>query len=174
MHIVFCACPRVNQVCISTCPLPSLAPLLVLLHITSYLMCVGSHSHMDRYRPQGFSKVSFLFRSCLAAGVSRQQAQGQGIWSMFQLPPGRGKPEELYGHPIRENLEFSVVAIGTAKQQCLSLTFRCVKANLFTLSCSVLSVRPSVCPSVCLSVLHFTLQKTRFEFVSCDWPHCKM
>lgn len=57
-------------------------------------------------------------------GVSRQQAQGQGIWSIFQLPQGHGKPEELYAHPIRESLEFSLVAVSTAQQRRLSLTFR--------------------------------------------------
>ena len=91
---------------------------------------------------------------CLHAGVSRQQAQGQGIWSIFQLPAGRGKPEELYGHPIRESLQFSVVAIGTAKQQCLSLTFRCVDYAKATCSFS-LFLPVAVCLSVCLSLCVF-------------------
>ena len=84
------------------------------------------------------SLVVILF--CLATGVSRQQAQGQGIWSIFQLPSGRGKPEELYIHPIRESLEFSVVAIATANQQRLSLTFRCVNRvkQLVRKTCSLL------------------------------------
>ncbi|KAL3138629.1 hypothetical protein ABBQ32_006391 [Trebouxia sp. C0010 RCD-2024] len=64
------------------------------------------------------------------AGVNRQQAQGQAIWSIFQLPSGHGRPEELYAHPIRENLEFSLVAIGIAQQRRLSLTFRAASSDM--------------------------------------------
>jgi len=58
------------------------------------------------------------------AGVDRELAQGQGIWGLFQLPSSRGRPEDLYSHPISESLEFSVVATSTARQHSLSLTFR--------------------------------------------------
>ena len=57
-------------------------------------------------------------------GVGRKAAQGQGIWELFQVPSGKGSPEQLYSHAVRENLEFSVVAISVSKQQSLSLTFR--------------------------------------------------
>lgn len=59
----------------------------------------------------------------LSTGVERDLAQGLGIWGLFKLPSGR-RPEELYSHPVSENLEFSVVATCIAGEQTLSLTFR--------------------------------------------------
>ncbi len=66
------------------------------------------------------------------AGVDWVLAQGQGIWGLFQLPSSRGRPEDLYSHPISESLEFSVVATSTAKQHSLSLTFRSAWHSLCT------------------------------------------
>lgn len=89
--------------------------------LTLYSHHINLNSFYTQISISRFLLASF---SCAHVGMSKGQAQGQGIWSMFQLPSGRGKPEELYSHPIRESLEFSVVAVGTHSQQRLSLTFR--------------------------------------------------
>lgn len=73
--------------------------------------------------------MSATLPSCLSrvglsvTGIERDLAQGQGIWGLFKIPSGR-RPEELYSHPVSENLEFSIVATCIAEVQTLSLTFR--------------------------------------------------